>query len=1040
MDATADAQVLNQLFACARYNRGRDIIAANPGFCRLFNTQLEALQDKGEVAFRPLAHNPVDDAAWKHILSSGKAQFQWQAPDRRWFLSRFVRVGERDQVGTEIFEVVAEISAIKKKEVELTSRMIALGNATGLMRLSPDGFITEVNSQFAGLIGQDADACVGRHFTALFEKNTQKAADLNRILPTLHKGEPYSAELCFMDRDRFRRWLRCTFAPVMDDEGHLFEILHYAFDITEQKTVHAEFRAQVTAIEKSNAMVTFDMAGTILDANAHFLQATGYAREDIIGRHHRMFVERSSAYGVDYAVFWSDLRQGKHRSGLFKRFGKDGRELWLQATYNPIADTNGELIKVVKYASVVTEEKLLQAEHQSQIAAIHQTQCVIAFDLDGTILDANDNFLNAMGYRFSEVNGQHHRMFVDPTYATSPDYAQFWQDLAQGQHKSGEYRRLRKDGRDVWLQATYNPIMDMSGRTFKIVKYATDITAERERHVDVQGQITAIQRSQGVAFFDMDGTILEVNDNLLETLGYQLSELQGRHHSKLVGREAAESPEYLAFWQELRKGTYQSGLQKRFGKDGREIWLQCSYNPILDLNGRPLKVMKIATDVSANIALAEAFEDAKRQAQHDVATSLPNRAKLMSFMNAMLASQGGSMVVFYIDLDRFKPVNDTHGHHVGDRVLGEVADRLRRVIRDDQLVARVGGDEFVIAAPGLPTEAIDRFCQRLLETVTAPIHHETGEISIGVSVGIAIAPTDGSTPDELLRAADSALYKSKQNGRGQYSFFSSEMNERINARRRLAEDMRHSLAAGDFIVEYQPRFDTRARKIRSVEALVRWEHPERGRISPADFIPLAEQCGIITPLGEWVLRTACATAVNWEGVGVSVNVSPVQFHDPQFVEKVAACLQETGLPPHLLELEITEGVLLDDAARATETLEALKKLGLRLAMDDFGTGYSSLSYLRNFPFDVIKIDRSFVSDIATNQGARHIVQAILGLGRALGLSVTAEGVETNEQLTLLTADHCDEVQGFLLARPLRSSKIDELIVELSSQQSKRHAT
>ncbi|WP_246697830.1 putative bifunctional diguanylate cyclase/phosphodiesterase [Rhizobium sp. G21] len=403
---------------------------------------------------------------------------------------------------------------------------------------------------------------------------------------------------------------------------------------------------------------------------------------------------------------------------------------------------------------------------------------------------------------------------------------------------------------------------------------------------------------------------------------------------------------------------------------------------------------------------------------------------MSTFLDAHLADPSASLAIFYIDLDRFKPINDTFGHQVGDKVLGEVADRLRRSLRENQMVARVGGDEFVIAAPGMTVDAVERFCAKLYAMISEPIRHDRGEIKVGMSIGIALAPSDGGTPDELLRAADTALYRSKQQGRGQFAFFATEMNEKIIAMRRLADDMRHSLAAGDFYLDYQPRFDTRARRIKSVEALVRWMHPEKGRINPMDFIPLAEQNGLIVPLGEWILRTACRTARDWDGIGVSVNLSPIQFRDRDLVQKVRSALQDSGLPSQLLELEITEGVLLEDAANAREVLEELKSLGIKLAMDDFGTGYSSLSYLRNFPFDVIKIDRSFIMDLDSSDNARPIVQAILGLGKALGLSVTAEGVETNEQLAILTADQCNEIQGYLMSRPLKSDQVTDLLKEI----------
>jgi diguanylate cyclase (GGDEF)-like protein/PAS domain S-box-containing protein len=807
-------------------------------------------------------------------------------------------------------------------------------------------------------------------------------------------------------------------------------VVKYATDITAERLRQADYQWQISAINRSHAVVTFDMHGVVLDANALFIEAMGYSAEEIIGSHHRVFVEPAYAHGAEYAAFWRGLQRGRHHAGQYKRIAKDGSSVWLQASYNPIFDARNCLVKVVKYATIVTEERLQQADHQGQIAAIHQAQCVISFDLDGTIVDANDNFLDAVGYRYSEVRGQHHSMFVDPETAAGADYAGFWKMLSAGQHHAGEYKRIGRDGREIWLQATYNPILDMNGQPFKVVKYATDVTLQKLQQADYQGQIEAVNKSQGVVELALDGTILSVNDNFLETLGYAIEDIRGQPHQMLIEPGLAEQQDYIDFWNTLRAGKYHSGLYKRIGKGGRELWIQASYNPILDLNGTPVRVMKFATDVTSNIEMAEAYADASRQAQHDAATSLPNRVKLASFMTEHLSVPAARMTVFYLDLDRFKPINDTFGHHVGDRVLGEIADRLRRQLRPDQIVARVGGDEFVIAAPDLPLEEVEDFAKRLIDVARSPIRHEDGEISVGISLGIAFAPTDGTAPDQLLRAADAALYQSKQNGRGSYSFFALDMNDRIVAERRLADEMRRALTLEQFFLEYQPRFDTRGRAIRSVEALVRWAHPERGRVSPVDFVPLAERNGLIVPMGEWILNTACKAATEWGDVGVSVNVSPIQFRDGDLVATVAAALASSGLEGHRLELEITEGVLLDDSDRALSILNGLKRLGVKLAMDDFGTGYSSLSYLRNFPFDVIKIDRGFIADMEAEGSSRSIVQAILGLGKALGLSVTAEGVETNEQLAMLSMDQCSEVQGFLLARPLDAAKVSELLTRL----------
>lgn len=1033
LNLSTEVRALNQLFATVKYDVDGKITAANPHFLRMMGYDLSELLGATDTLFlSKSAERGRQKDLWQRLRAGEQREAisLWIAKlgAELWLQSRYVPIQTEDGSVTEILQIVTDVTREKAREADERGQIAAINANQAVVHFSLEGIILDANAQFLRATGYALHEIIGCHHSIFV--HDPDTVEYREFWRSLARGEHKAGEYRRRRRDGEDVWLQALYSPIFDPAGRLMKIVKYASDVTTQKLRQADYEWQINAIHKSNSVITFDMHGTILDANEQFLEAVGYTLDEVQGRHHKMFVERSHAHGTQYATFWNDLRKGRHRSGLFKRFAKDGEEIWLQATYNPIFDANGKPVKVVKYASVVTDERLVQAEHEGQIAAIHNAQCVVSFELDGTIIEANENFLSATGYKFVDVRGQHHRMFVEPEEAISEDYLNFWDDLAKGNFRAGEYKRIGKNGHEVWLQATYNPIKDLNGRPFKVVKYATDVTEAKLRQADYQGQIEAIHKSQGVAVFDLDGTVIDLNPNFLHMLGYDLDEIRGRHHSVLIARDEAAGEDYVGFWDTLRSGSYHSGMYKRVGKDGREIWIQASYNPIFDLNGKPTKVIKYATDVSSNVELAAAFDDARRQAQHDSATSLPNRVKLSSYMENCLAGPAGSMVVFYLDLDRFKPINDTYGHHVGDRVLGEVADRMRRALRDDQIVARVGGDEFVIAAPGMPTEAIERFCSHIHDIVTSPIRHEGVELSVGVSIGVAMSPSDGTTPDELLRAADAALYRSKENGRGQFSFFSTDMNCKIAVQRQMTEGMRNSLAAGEFYLEYQPRFDARARNIRSAEALVRWAHPERGRISPAEFIPLAEQNGLIVPLGDWIMRTACETATHWHGIGVSVNVSPVQFRDANFVQKVRDCLDETGLEPSLLELEVTEGILLEDADRAISLLKELKEVGVTLAMDDFGTGYSSLSYLRNYPFDVIKIDRSFVSDLDRKESARPIVQAILGLGRALGISVTAEGVETNEQLAILTADQCNEVQGFLLARPLRAEQVAELLQEM----------
>ncbi|WP_244965534.1 PAS domain-containing protein [Methylobacterium soli] len=1026
-----ELDAVDEIFLVAVIAADRTILRENANFRALFGYEAGELPGQPYGTLIHAADAGRLDGLWARLRRGRSVTVDWRGLRRDgaelWLKSTYRP--RLDPAGRlrDIVEIATDITAQQRERAEERGQVRSINQSQAVIHFDLDGRILSANPLFLAAMGYTAEEIVGQHYRIFVEPAYAESAEYSAFWSSLATGRHASAEFKRLGKGGRAVWLQATYSPIIDMGGKPFKIVKYATLVTEQKLRQADYEWQIAAIYKSHAVITFDMNGIILEANAAFLEAMGYRLDEIVGHHHRLFVEAAYAHGADYAAFWRALARGTHQAGQYRRTGKGGREIWLQATYNPIFDMDGRPIKVVGFATVVTEEKLRQAEHQGQIAAIHKAQSVVTLALDGTILDSNDNFLARTGYRLADVVGRHHRMFVEPEEAASAAYAAFWAQLAAGLHQSGEYKRIGREGREIWLQATYNPICDLSGRPFRVVKYATDITREKLRQADVNGQIAAIGKSQGVITFSMDGLITDINDNFLKVLGYAREAVIGRHHEFLVEPAYAATEEYAQFWETLRSGTFLAGRYKRVGADGQDIWIQATYNPILDLNGRPFKVVKFASDVTADVALAEAYEDAKQQAQHDAATALPNRVRLASYLATALARPGGRVVVLYLDLDRFKPINDTFGHHVGDQVLGETADRLRRSLVNDQLAARIGGDEFVIVAPDLADEEIERFCQRLLDVVALPIRHAGGELNVGVSIGIAVSPADGLTPDALLRSADEALYRSKQSGRGLYSFYTAATNDRILARRTRIDDLRRGIAAEEFFLEYQPRCATRTHAIQSVEALVRWAHPEHGQISPGDFIPLAEASGLIVELGQWVLRTACRAAAAWGGIGVSVNVSPAQFRNGDLVAMVTAALAESGLDPRRLEIEITEGVLLENADLARSALESLKRLGIRLAMDDFGTGYSSLSSLRSFPFDVIKIDRQFVADMEDRDGGRDVVRAILGLGRALNLSVTAEGVETVNQLKMLADDACSEVQGYLLAKPMTAASISALL-------------
>ena len=452
----------------------------------------------------------------------------------------------------------------------------------------------------------------------------------------------------------------------------------------------------------------------------------------------------------------------------------------------------------------------------------------------------------------------------------------------------------------------------------------------------------------------------------------------------------------------------------------------------------PIGFRGTASDITDEV---DAHARIQHLSLHDPLTGLANRNKLARHLEQALLRGNDSppLSLLLLDLDNFKPINDSLGHAAGDTVLQEVATRLRDTTRDGDLVARLGGDEFILVLSGMDNRSeVDRFCARLIDLLQHPITFDSQLLHVGVSIGVAQTRTQGFDAGELIRCADIALYQAKADGKNTWRYFAAEMNQQIQYRRQLENDLRRALRNQEFELHYQPRYRLSDRRIVAVEALLRWQHPQEGLLGPDTFIPLAEQSDIIVALGRWVLREACRTAHDWPAdILVSVNLSPAQFLRSDVVADVREVLLDTSFPAQRLELEITENVMLNDIEGALGTMLSLKELGVRLNMDDFGTGYSSLGYLRTYPFDSIKIDKRFINGLNSSGGRdRAVVQAIINLGEAMGLTVTAEGVESEQQLKALEKDRCHEVQGFYMSRPLDSAGVAALLHQTSHSTAK----
>jgi len=595
-----------------------------------------------------------------------------------------------------------------------------------------------------------------------------------------------------------------------------------------------------------------------------------------------------------------------------------------------------------------------------------------------------------------------------------------------------EYRLMHADGGIRWVWERGIGVLDAQGRVLAIEGLIQDIT---ERRNAVQALREAERRYRGL--FDnaiegifrstSDGQYLDANPALAHIYGFD-SPYELMTSLRDIGRQLYVDPQRREeFMRIVRARGSVSGFESQvYRKNGDVIWISENARAVLDESGRPVSYEGTVEDITERKRYQARIE---QQANYDTLTGLANRSLLQDRLEqAVLTATtfDTRLAVVFVDLDRFKLINDSLGHHIGDQLLKTMAERLESCVRDCDTVARLGGDEFVVLITGQTApDRVRGIIERMLAIVSQPWVSEHGEFNVSCSIGVALFPNDGRDAQTLLKHADSAMYRAKESGRNNFQFFTQDLNALMTERLAMESNLRRALERDQFLLHYQPRVDLVTGRIIGAEALIRWMLPEQGLISPGRFIPLAEETGLIVPIGKWVLRAACAQNKAWQDAGlepivVSVNVSARQFRQDNLARTVAEVLQETGLDSRYLELEITESMVMHDAAQLVAMLDELNRLGVQIAVDDFGTGYSSLSYLRRFPVDRLKVDRSFVEHLASDADDATIARAIIALGHNLGLKVVAEGVERAEQVEFLRQNQCDEAQGFYFCRPVES--------------------
>ncbi len=606
--------------------------------------------------------------------------------------------------------------------------------------------------------------------------------------------------------------------------------------------------------------------------------------------------------------------------------------------------------------------------------------------------------------------------------------------LLQTQHGKAhtfDYRFIKKDGETVWLRDFVS--VEMEGQhPVRMRGLMIDITERKTTELELQKLSLAVKQSPAaVVITNLQGAIEYINPKFTRITGYTLDEVRGRNPRIL--QSGNMPPEvYKNLWETISLGQEWHGELENKRKDGSLFWELASISPVRDKTGNITHFIGVKEDITERKRYEERL---RHMATHDELTGLANRALLQERLAQSLVRVYGSnrqVAVLLLDLDRFKVINDSLGHDFGDKLLGAVAKRLSEVVRTGDIIARLGGDEFVVLLPEVDeTSTAALVANKLLQRLAAPFIIDGREIIVTASMGICLSSPKNDDGPTLIRNADIAMYRAKSAGNN-FAFYSPEMNRQIIETMELESALRLALEREEFCLYYQPKVDLASNRITGCEALIRWQHPTWGMVSPVDFIPLAEETGLIVDIGNWVLTEACRQAKAWQAAGlppliVAVNLSARQFRKDDLAQSVKVVLDQTGLDPCLLDLELTESMIMDDAVGAVRTMQDLKQLGVFLSLDDFGTGYSSLNYLRRFPVDTLKIDRSFIGDVANDPSCASVTTSIIAIAHNLKLNTVAEGVESREQLAFLAGCGCDSYQGFVFSKPLPAPQFAALL-------------
>jgi diguanylate cyclase (GGDEF)-like protein/PAS domain S-box-containing protein len=800
-------------------------------------------------------------------------------------------------------------------------------------------------------------------------------------------------------------------------------------------------------------MVVVNQGGEIVLLNVQAEKQFGYRRDELVGQKVKNiipegFAERLIADGTrpSAEALAQQIGTGIELSGR----RKDGSEFPIEIMLSPLESAEGILVtaairdislrkKAEKHLAQMesrrrlVEDALRESEERYRMLLDGvQNYAIFMLDAQGKILSWNAGAERIKGYTADQIIGHNFSCFFPPEDIERGRPEEVLRiTAANGRHEE-QGMRVRKDGSRFLASVTFTALRDPAGNLRGFSEFSHDLSESKESGAKYRGLLEAAPDAMVVV--NQGGEIVLLNVRAEKQFGYRRDELVGQKVKNIIPDGFAErliadalrsAEDALA--QQIGTGIELNGRRK----DGSEFPIEIMLSPLESAEG--ILVTAAIRDITTR---KKAEAQMTHSAEHDFLTDLPNRLLLNDRVHQaiILAERHRKKVaVLFLDLDGFKHINDSLGHPIGDKLLQSITKRLVDCVRGSDTVSRQGGDEFVVLLSEVEQSEDAAITARRMLKVVADAHPiDKHDLHITTSIGVSVYPDDGLDAETLIKNADTAMYQAKENGQQSYQFFKPAMNVRAVERQSIEESLRRALERQEFALHYQPKINLRTGQITGAEALLRWAHPIRGPISPAQFIPVAEDCGLILPIGNWVLREACQQARVWVDAGLplgtmAVNISAIEFRDENFLDGVFAILKDTGLDPRFLELELTESVLMKHAGSTASILKTLRARGVQVAVDDFGTGYSSLSYLRKFSIDALKIDQSFVRQITTVPEETTIVTAVISMGRNLKLRVVAEGVETQEQLAFLQAHQCDEAQGYYFSRPVPPHQFAKLL-------------